>query len=85
MWPEDGGGRLDVTFVAGTGRRVGDGILHEGAVADDELGLVWNLHEPGVVRRIVDEVALGYRADGDSRALDGWAVMSASSARSAAG
>lgn len=76
MWPEDGGARLQLEFIAAPGRRVGDGPLHEGGVADDARGLTYNLHEPGVVRRLVDAaIERGYRVDGPPMTLDGWLVL----------
>ncbi|MEU9126362.1 hypothetical protein AB0C96_42330 [Streptomyces sp. NPDC048506] len=46
---------LRLVFRAQPGRMVPDGLLHSGGVGDRRGGVL-NLHEPGVVRRFVDEV-----------------------------
>ncbi|MFG2827456.1 hypothetical protein ACGFWI_08335 [Streptomyces sp. NPDC048434] len=67
---------LRIVFRARPGRLVPDGLLHSGAVAAHNGGVL-NLHEPGVVRRIFDEVASQGRlptAAGEKE-LDGWPLF----------
>ncbi|WP_328733184.1 hypothetical protein OHT20_38135 [Streptomyces caniferus] len=72
---------LRIVFHDRPGRLVPDGVLHSGAVGDRRG--VLNLHEPGVVRRLVDELAAQGRlptAPGDEE-LDGWPLFDALVAR----
>ncbi|MGD3110140.1 hypothetical protein [Streptomyces sp. YGL11-2] len=69
---------LRIVFRAGPGRWVPDGLLHSGAVMDDRRRLL-NLHEPGVVRRLLDAARSRGRlpsAPGVTE-LDGWPLFDA--------
>ncbi|WP_406305109.1 hypothetical protein OHA61_26345 [Streptomyces sp. NBC_00885] len=70
--------RLRLVFRAGPGRLTPDAYLPSGTVADDRDHWL-NLHEPGVVRRFVDEAeARGVLpADGRTTELDGWPLFDA--------
>jgi len=67
-------GRVEIVFRAGAGRHVGDGRLHSGGVVGP--GGYRNLHEPGVVRGLLDAaLAHGWRPeDPAKRELDGWSL-----------
>lgn len=70
---------LRLVFRPGPGRYVADGFLHVGAVSSAH-GEPLNLHEPGVVRRLLDEAtARGLLpvAPGEDRELDGWPLFDA--------
>ncbi|ANZ17002.1 hypothetical protein ACH4YO_37145 [Streptomyces noursei] len=58
---------LRIVFRPGPGRFVPDGFLHSGAVMDDRRRSL-NLHEPGVVRKLLDaavgDAALPDRTEG---------------------
>ncbi|MGP4110896.1 hypothetical protein ACTWP5_08260 [Streptomyces sp. 4N509B] len=65
-----------ILFPAGPGRYVAEGHWYAGSVADGQGDLL-NLHEPGVVRRLLDEAAArGVLPDvpGETR-LDGWPLF----------
>ncbi|PNE36050.1 hypothetical protein [Streptomyces noursei] len=49
---------LRIVFRPGPGRFVPDGFLHSGAVMDDRRRSL-NLHEPGVVRKLLDAAVGG--------------------------
>ncbi|MEU6350612.1 hypothetical protein ABZ896_14935 [Streptomyces sp. NPDC047072] len=63
------------TGGSGSGRYVAAGYWHSGCVADGQ-GNFLNLHEPGVVRALVDE-ARGRGLLPGSRELDGWELFEA--------
>ncbi|MFB4272658.1 hypothetical protein [Nonomuraea sp. GTA35] len=74
-------GRLLIVFQKGPGRLVPDGYVHSGAVGTGGLWL--NLHEPGTVRALLDEVTRrGWDSD-DPRTshLDGWDLFAAAATR----
>lgn len=64
-----------IVFLAGPGRYAGDGgYTHSGGVGDRDHHL--NLHEPGVVRALVDEAGRrGLLASGGE--VDGWELIAA--------
>lgn len=69
---------LRIVFPSGPGRYVADGLWHSGSVTNGRGDLL-NLHEPGVVRRFLDEAAArGALPDvpGDTQ-LDGWPLFDA--------
>ncbi|GGU66674.1 hypothetical protein GCM10010211_34810 [Streptomyces albospinus] len=69
---------LRIVFRAGPGRWVPDGLLHSGAVMDERCRVL-NLHEPGTVRRLLDEARSRGRlptAPGETE-LDGWPLFDA--------
>ncbi|WP_030373635.1 hypothetical protein [Streptomyces rimosus] len=72
---------LRIVFRAGPGRAIGDGYLPGGTAATGSHHL--NLHEPGVVRRFLDEA--GARGllptDPGDVETDGWALFDAVVAR----
>ncbi|MEY9873479.1 hypothetical protein ABH931_002961 [Streptacidiphilus sp. MAP12-33] len=72
-----GEAQLRVVFGQGEGRLVPDGWLHSGAVGTGDAWL--NLHEPGVVRALLDEAAGRGRAfEGHGVAdVDGWPLFDA--------
>lgn len=69
-------GRLTIVFADGPGRLVPDGIRQTGAIGTtggDEI----NLHEPGIVRALLDVARFhGWRPEerGDLE-MDGWALF----------
>ncbi|MFF8786211.1 hypothetical protein [Streptomyces sp. NPDC015125] len=67
-----------IVFRDRPGRLVPDGLLHSGAVGARNRGVL-NLHEPGVVRRIFDELASqGHLpAPAKEQELDGWPLYDA--------
>lgn len=75
-------GRLDIVFRASAGHLVSDHLLHLGAVVRVDRGVL-NLHEPGVVRALLDEaLACGWQADAPARLeIDGWTLFDAVFAR----
>ncbi|MGP8296624.1 hypothetical protein ACTPOK_01345 [Streptomyces inhibens] len=68
---------LRLVFRARPGRLVPDGLLHSGGVGDRRG--VLNLHEPGTVRRLFDEVASSGQLPTTSteKELDGWPLFDA--------
>lgn len=71
-------GRALVTFRAGEGRLVSDGILPAGTVGA-AAGRALNLNEPGTVRALLDEaVARGWNASTTTTEhIDGWQLFDA--------
>ncbi len=75
---EEAGVTLRIVFRAGPDRFVAEGLWYSGSVSDGRGGLL-NLHEPGVVRTLLDEAAaLGAVAGvrGETR-IDGWPLFDA--------
>ncbi|MCT2591744.1 hypothetical protein LHJ74_17885 [Streptomyces sp. N2-109] len=75
---EGAGVTLRIVFRAGPDRLVADGLWYSGSVGDGRGGLL-NLHEPGVVRRFLDE-ALARGAVPPVRGeteIDGWPLFDA--------
>ena len=77
-------GRLLITFRAGEGRLVSDGILPGGAVGTT-AGVWLNLHEPGTIRALLDQaLAQGWVPGGSTtEQFDGWRFFDAVAARRA--
>lgn len=69
---------LRIVFHARPGRFVPDGLLHSGGVGDRRGGVL-SLHEPGVVRRLLDEVAASGQLPSSAGEveLDGWSLFDA--------
>ncbi len=75
---EGTGETLRIVFRAGPTRYVADGYWYSGSVGDGRGGLL-NLHEPGVVRRLLNEAASREqlpRFPGEKE-LDGWPLFDA--------
>ncbi|MFF7638284.1 hypothetical protein ACFZB9_34825 [Kitasatospora sp. NPDC008050] len=73
------GGRLRIVFRPGPGRLMSDALWQTGSVGCRDSGAVLNLHEPNVVRRLLDAAAargaltgLAGRAE---REVDGWPLF----------
>ncbi|MER6126260.1 hypothetical protein ABT173_27295 [Streptomyces sp. NPDC001795] len=75
------GVRTCVVFRAGRGRYVPDGFLPSGCVGDGH-GNALNLHEPGVVRRLVDAARERGLLSGGGE-VDGWELFPAVVSRGA--
>lgn len=73
---------VHLVFRGGEGRFVPDGFLPSGAVAVGG-GAALNLHEPGVVRALVDEAGRRGLLTGPAE-LDGWELFPEVAARRAA-
>lgn len=65
-------GALRLVFRAGKGRYIADGWWHSGSVTNGSDLL--NLHEPGVVRRFVDQVVADDLTPSDAQVkeIDAW-------------
>lgn len=76
---EAAGGTLRIVFRAGPGRLFSDALWQTGAVGSSDTGAVLNLHQPGVVRGLLDAAAArGALADLATRAereIDGWPLF----------
>ena len=78
-------GRLVLSFLEGSGRRVSDGHGAGGVVGSQESGWL-NLHEPGTVRALLDEaLASGWQPEDPAvKETDGWLFFDTVAARRAA-
>jgi hypothetical protein len=67
--------QLRLVFPAGPGRLASDGLLPSGALGTDGAWL--NLHEPGVVRALLEQAtARGWRFEGHRAVdVDGWPLF----------
>lgn len=74
-------GSLRITFAAGPGRAVPDGLLPSGVVGTGSEAL--NLHQPGTARALLDEaLARGWDpAAATGETVDGWTLFAATHAR----
>ncbi|MFF2851369.1 hypothetical protein ACFVT5_34330 [Streptomyces sp. NPDC058001] len=72
---------LRIVFYGGPGRAIATYPLHSGAISDGPFTL--NLHEPGVVRRFVDEAVAReiLPVPRGVKEIDGWPLFDALAAR----
>jgi len=73
---EEAGVTLRIVFRTGPDRFVAEGLWYSGSVSDGRGGLL-NLHEPGVVRMLLDEAAAHgavVNVRGETQ-IDGWPLF----------